>query len=157
MHPDLHASRNDSVEFARRTQKNIQSIEAGAKAGEDVHIVTQITVSLLGLIVFPWEQTFDQSLKNLRLEALAREGWPEWRILIGNCTTLGDLVHHLRNAVAHRRLRFSSDSPDPKDVMIQFSDSRGKKAEPHWSAEISAKNLHVFCLKFIALVDDTIG
>jgi HEPN pEK499 p136 len=153
----VYASRNDSLEFARRTQKNLERIEMSAKAGEDVHVVTQLTVSLLGLIVFPWERQFDDSIKPLDLGMLVTKGWPEWRLLKGSCKTLGDLIYHLRNAVAHRRLRFSSDSPVTENVMIEFSDSKSKHTDPYWSAQISAKDLRTFCLKFIALLDDTIG
>lgn len=152
-----HASRNDSLEFARRTRKNLEVIEVAARANQDVHVVTQLTLCLLGLIVFPWERQFDESVKRLGLGTLANQGWPEWKILKGQCKTLGDLVYHLRNAVAHRRLRFSSDSPLPEKVIVQFSDAKSKNADPYWSAEISAEDLRAFCVKFTELVDDIMG
>ena len=151
------ATRNESLEFASRTRKNLERIEAAARAGEDVHVVTQLTVSLLGLIVFPWEQQFDQNIKTRKLEALAQQGWPTWNILQGSTETLGDLVYHLRNAVAHRRVHFSSDSPDPENVVIQFADAKSTNAQPYWQARIGANDLRAFCLKFVALVDDIIG
>jgi hypothetical protein len=143
--------------FAYRTRRNLEQIEADARAGEDVHVVTQLIVSLLGLIVFPWEHQFDLSINSLSLESLSKEGWPDWKIIKGSCDTVGDLIRHLRNAIAHRRLHFSSDSRVLEEVMIRFSDSKSKNTEPYWSAEISAKDLRTFCLKFIELVDETIG
>ena len=50
------SSRNDTLEFAIRTLKNLTFITEAAAAGFDVHPVTQLTNCLLGLVVFPWEQ-----------------------------------------------------------------------------------------------------
>lgn len=155
--PEHRASRNDSLGFARRTLQNLERIEEARQAGDDVHVVTQRVVSLLGLVAYPWEEGFDQSIKSQRLDTLAQDGWPTWSILEGSTETLGDLVHHLRNAVAHRRVRFSSDSRDPRDVEVEFTDARTKTARPHWRARISADDLLAFCRRFVALVDDTIG
>jgi len=155
--PEHRASRNDSLGFAQRTLRNLECIEAARHAGADVHCVTQRVISLLGLVAYPWEAGFDESIKSQRLDTLVQEDWPTWTIQRGSVETLGDLVHHLRNAVAHRRVWFSSDSLDPGDVDVEFSDARTKTARPHWRAKIGANDLLAFCRKFIELVDDTIG
>jgi hypothetical protein len=153
-HDASRNDRNDSLEFARRTRRNLEAIEAARRNNVDVYPVTQLTLSLLGLVVFPWARQFDESVKSLSLQALFREGWPEWNFMKGTSATLSDLMFHLRNAVAHRRVHFSSDSPDPKHVTIQFSDAKPKHADTYWTAEISAEDLRLFCVKFIELVDD---
>ena len=117
------ASRNESLGFAHRTLVNLEYIEQTRKAGGDkAHVVTQRVVSLLGLVIFPWAEGLDASIKTKRMDMLSQDGWPKWITLQGNTETLGYLVHHLRNAVAHRRLHFSSDSRDPERVEIEFAD-----------------------------------
>jgi len=47
-----YVSRNHALTFAQRTRENLLHIERAAKAGDDVHVVTQLAISLLGLVVF---------------------------------------------------------------------------------------------------------
>ena len=42
--------------FSQRVRKNSDFISRSCEAGEDVHVVTQFVVSLLGLIVFPYAE-----------------------------------------------------------------------------------------------------
>jgi len=77
--PEYRASRNDSLGFARRTLQNLNRIEEARQAGDDVHVVTQRVVSLLGLVAYPWEEGFDQSIKSQRLDTLAQDGWRAMR------------------------------------------------------------------------------
>ena len=150
------ASRGDSVGFARRTLTNLQRIEQAYTDGHDVHVVTQRVLSLLGVVVFPWADGVEQEIKKQRLEVLG-EGWPTWDIFLGESKTLGDLLRHLRNAVAHRRLRFTSDSRNPSIVSIEFWDRRKPRDPDHWGARISADDLKLFLEKFMDLVVNTIG
>lgn len=137
--------------------KNLDRIEEARTAGEDVHVVTQRVVSLLGVVVFPWAQGVEEDIRTRRLEALGFQGWPRWDIFLGKSETLGELLWHLRNSVAHRRLRFSSDSQDSREVSIEFQDARSEDAKPNWGARISADDLELFLRRFIRLVDDVIG
>jgi len=152
-----YASRNDSLEFAKRTRKNFEHIERAFQAGEDVHVVTQLATSLLGLIVFPWEKQFDRRIKTQRLDELVKAGWPAWQVSEGTSSTLGELVRHLRNAVAHGHLTFSSDSRHINEVAIEFADYESKRPEPDWAARIETRDLRTFCLKFIELLEISIN
>jgi hypothetical protein len=147
--------RNHPLGFAERTSKNLQHIEA-VYGKANIHVVTQVANSLLGLIVFPWEKRLKKGLAKdvarKKLKALAKQGWPEWKINLGTSETLGDLVRHLRNAVAHGRMEFSSDHPDPSLVMVDVRDCEQGKTTPYWSAEIGAVELRDFCLKFIEVL-----
>jgi HEPN family protein len=144
--------RGEANGFAQRTLKNLEFIESAFKNGEDVHVVTQLTLSLLGLIVYPWEKTFDDQIRTLQLDELEKTGWPRWQVLKGTCDTLGTLIGHLRNAAAHRRVTFSSDSRYLNEVAITFDDHKRGKPEPYWSARIGAEQLYLFCRRFIDLV-----
>ena len=80
--------------------------------------------------------------------------WSHFKNLTGTWSTLDELLHHLRNAVAHRRMFFSSDSSRPSEVNVRFEDCqnfdwRGKE-KPDWAVEINAVNLEKFCRKFVA-------
>lgn len=153
----LYASRNDAFGFAARTRKNLQYIQKARDACEDVHIVTQLANSLLGLVVFPQERNFVAHVETLTLEHLVSEGWPQWEISKGTCDTLGELIRHLRNAVAHGRITFSSDSRDINDVAITVEDAKPRAEVSHWCASIPAADLRSFCLRFIQLLEDTVG
>lgn len=149
-------SRNSPHGFAARTRKNLEYVEA-ASGHADIHVVTQSANSLLGLIVFPWEKIMKKdptgAIPSTALAALVNQGWPDWDICLGECNTLGDLVRHLRNAVAHGKMQFSSDSLDPKLVTITVEDFKPKKKRPYWRAKIGAPKLKDFCLRFIDLLE----
>lgn len=149
-------SRNQILGFVERTRKNLMHIEYALDNGSDVHVITQLVCSLLGLIIVPWEQEHVQAVEALRLEALVTQGWPEWEITLGSCTTLGDLIRHLRNAAAHGNFRFSSENRDLTKVTIFVHDKR-PNAPPYWKAHIRADRLREFCLRFIALLHSYIG
>jgi DNA-binding MarR family transcriptional regulator len=150
-------SRTDVLGFAARTRENLECIERAFETKDSGHVITQLVSSLLGLIVFPHEQYLDASLKELRLSLLVVQGWPKWNILKGECETLGGLVRRLRNAVAHGRLRFSSDSRHIGEVTIEVEDWHPHARGPHWRARIGAADLRAFCLRYVALIKDTVG
>jgi len=70
---------------------------------------------------------------------------------------VGDLVYHLRNAVAHGHVRFSSDDRDPAQVAIEVEDYKPNAQAPYWCARITADDLRAFCFRFIDLLENTIG
>jgi hypothetical protein len=96
-------------------------------------------------------------LKQLDYQQLVVQGWPTWNMSLGHVDTLGQLVRHVRNAIAHRRISFSSDDLDSTSVEIEFHDAPDEKAPAHWRATIRADHLREFCLKFAALVEETLG
>jgi hypothetical protein len=124
-----------------------------------VHEVTQLTTSLLGLIVFPWERQALGKMEGWRLSDLEAQGWPSWTILKdrnGETITLGKLTYHLRNTASYRRLKFSSDGPDPKDVEIEFEDAlQGKSVD--WHARIRASDLKDCCDRFSQSLENLVG
>jgi hypothetical protein len=158
----LSLNRNQTYDFAQRVRKNLEYIVKKRSEGEDVHEVTQLTISLLGLIVFPWEKHALNAIENKSLLELEKKGWPKWKIIMldekkEEPRTLKDLIYHLRNASAHRRLYFSSDAPDMGNVDLAFEDAMDKKSKPYIRIEINASNLKKFCYLFIELIEEYVS
>ena len=160
MFEEYSFSRNKTEGFARRVRKNLDFIIKKRDENEDIHEVTQLAISLLGLIIFPWEANALQYLENLPLDELMSKGWPKWDIQLdekNDTKTLGKLTFHLRNAASHRRLKFSSDERDLHKVEIEFEDAPNKIAPPNWRAKINAADLKEFCDRFTKLLEDIVG
>jgi hypothetical protein len=155
-------SRSSREGFAKRTLKNLAFIEA-VRAGDepaDVHVVTQLVLSMLGLVVIQWERrAFDSALASGFQRALqtdlARFGGPELHGMQDNyaqrCTTVGVLVKHLRNAVSHGRFVFSGESRALEDVSITFFDENRKTGET-WTATIDGVDLREFCIRLARFI-----
>lgn len=142
--------------FARRVNKNLDFMITARESGEDIHIATQLTCSLLGLIVFPYEhfkQTRALDFTNLALLDLVEKGWPKWIFHIGRPESLDNHLYHLRNALSHRRIRFSSDDRSLAEVVITFSDRPPSKECDNWSASINGSDLLEFVKRLSKLID----
>ncbi len=156
---DYHG-RNTVWGFCDRVRKNLMFLNLERNKGADVHIVTELITSLLGLIVFPHaeiERSGYTSFDRYQLNDLAREGWPEWTFDISSSENLADLISHLRNAISHRRLSFSSDCRKLEAVEVTFRDRnpRKKREEPDdWGATINAAELQKFVLLFADLLKE---
>lgn len=154
-------TRNEPLEFARRTRRNLEFIERAKEEGECVHVVTQLTISLLGLVVFPKEKLLLNRTKTKTIENMRAEGWPSWTITLDNdwknpTRTLYDILRHLRNAVAHGRVTFTSDSGHLQEVAIIVEDKKqSNDPQPCWRAEIDGEHLRGFCLRLIEFIDST--
>lgn len=153
----LYASRNDALQFALRTQRNLLFIENARKTHDELHPITQLANSMLGLVVLPLEKHFVDHIEQLQMDELVSQGWPQFEITLGECGTLGYLVKRLRNATAHGHMTFSSDSHLPEQVVIEVEDYKPKSTKPFWRARFTAAQLRTFCLKFVQLIDETVG
>jgi len=149
------SSRATALGFAKRARKNLRHIEQASAGGADVHVITQIVTSVLGMVVFPWEKYLVRQLRKRRLDDLYALGWPRWRISIGYANTLSDLTLKLRNATAHGRYQFSSDDRDPEKVELIVEDAY--EGEVNWRARISSAGLKDFCYRFLDLIEDELG
>jgi len=149
--------RNGTRIFAERAQKNLNFIASCAAEGSDVHPVTQAVLALLGIVVFPWEISAFDVIKKRKLPVLSTQGWPKWT-MSGSRRILevGDLIHVLRNAIAHGRIDFDSDSRDPARVSITFANIPEGKSEPDWLGTISGDQLIEFCRCFSSALQEEV-
>ena len=164
-------SRNEAMGIVERTQKNLLYMRDARKSGKDIHEVTHLFNSLLGLIIIPWERELKGvKVLDITMEALYDQGWPNMDPLIDEypdkTETLKVLVRHLRNAVAHGRFRFegigshSADSRQPSEVKVIVCDQRTlwkPKKVVRWKAEIGGEDLYEFCDRFIQYIKDRVG
>mgnify|MGYP005806171919 CR=1 FL=1 len=146
------SSRNHPLGFADRTWKNLESIETSYAQGVDVHMVTQLANSLLGLVVFPQQRFFRRTPTRLLLKDLEAQGWPSWSVAIGRMKSLDDLIRHLRNATAHGRLGFTSESRRLEEVSLVAEDVDPSTQKIVWKATISGVDLRQFCLLLTQLL-----
>ena len=125
----------------------IEGVHSNPHTKDRVHIVTQIVNSLLGLVILPYEKGYALRKDKEPLEKLYCQGWPRWELSPFNTRetkTLGDLTKHLRNAAAHGRYTFDSESRDPKEVTITVKD-KPQHGPINWCASIRADKLQKFC------------
>ena len=67
--------------FAHRVRLNLDAIDAVASvAPARAHQVTQLVLTLIGLIVLPRESHYLEAAGDATLPALAAQGWPTWTI-----------------------------------------------------------------------------
>ena len=158
-------TRNEALEFARRATVNLGIIEDARRHDNQGHVITQLALSLLGIVVFPKEDGLPTSITSQRLADLAQKGWPTWNIPLDEpikpthpkTETLDTLLVHVRNAVAHGRISFTSDAPNLEAVGLLIEDATTRTASPHFKADISASDLKDFCLRFLKLLDERVG
>lgn len=157
--------------IVERTHKNLFYMRNARKSGADIHEVTHLFNSLLGLILVSWERELRRlDVLDTTIEHLCEQGWPNIIPLIDEypvkTKTLKALVRHMRNAVAHGRFRFegvessSPDSRDPSEIKVIVCDQMKRRNEDcvrHWSVEFGGEDLYQFCEKFIQYIRNRIG
>ena len=145
--------RNEPMGIETRTMTNLAFIEKvhnNPQTKDQVHMVTQIVNSLLGLVILPYERhgyPYELCRDKKTLTKLYAQDWPRWEFSPYNTQetkTLGFLSRRLRNAAAHGRYTFDSESRDPEDVTITVKD-KPPKGPINWCATIRADQLQEFC------------
>jgi hypothetical protein len=162
MSEEIFVSRNNALVFAQHTLQNLEIIERYVPIDSGFHPITQLINSLVGLVVFIHEREFVRHVADLPLSELVGRGWPRVQIDKDEdkkrpTRALGDFVRHLRNATAHGRISFSSDSRDLTEVRIVIEDYHRGAALPYWAASLTAEELRNLTLKMIDLLLNVTG
>jgi len=137
------------TDFPKRTLKIIEQYERKLPKGRENYEVTLLVNCMLGLLVLPYQHLTDQ-IPNMAVDRL-----PEWSIestLIRSwgrrnqqqAGTLRELVHRLRNGVAH--LRIQAEGSEADITHLTFTDNNG------FEARIPVANLRVFVKKLAATI-----
>lgn len=147
------------LDFAKRTLANLMFIEAH-KQQPNVYEVTQMINSLLGLLVFPKEEFWN----NIKREPLANIPYTT-RINIrqdtytDRCTDLRTLVRHIRNSISHFGIEFVADRNYISRIEMsdELIDRKNGKVIAQWTAEMSVFDLRDFAVWFIeGIIDSTL-
>ena len=146
--------------FAHRVRLNLEAVEAVVTvAPAKAHRVTQLVLTLLGLIVLPKASRYLDAAGPATLSELATQGWPTWSITQdssrrpdGAADTLGDLLWHLRSTITAGQIRLTAGDRPFEDVAIYFDQQVAGGGISTWSASIPAPDLRVFCLKLAELI-----
>jgi hypothetical protein len=157
--PDEIPGRGETEGFAIRTRQNLDFvIAAHGSEHADVHVVTQVVLSLLGIVVFPFERHLKFLGRDWKLADLAADGWPQWSHSEDSRQpeTLWDLIAHLRHAVAHSNIAFSSDSRFLDQVVITFT-NKPPNRDWIWSGSIRGDDLLEFSQRFLRHVEGVVG
>jgi hypothetical protein len=144
----------------KRTRENLEVIEKARETGDPkAHVVTQLGNSLLGLVVFPWEHQGLDNLKKRSMSAIKLEGWPDEIMEMGKdkTKTLGDFVHHMRNALAHGRIWFSSDNRNLNEVTLVLKDRKSPKSPVYWRARLNGGHLRQFCDTLMKWIESSVN
>ena len=99
------------IDIMRRTMKNLEFIREYKKNGCEVYEVTQLVNSFLGALAHPWE-VYREKLNDMPLDVAVTHGWPTIKKELKsdkNICSLGELVQHMRNGIAHGHVTFKAD------------------------------------------------
>ena len=146
--------------FAHRVRLNLDAIDAVVSvAPTKAHQVTQLVLTLIGLLVLPRESHYLAAAGHQTLPDLAADGWPTWTIAHdssrrpdGAPDTLGDLLWHLRSTITSGQIRMTAGERPFAEVSIYFDQQVAGGGIATWSASISAPDLRVFCVKLAGLI-----
>ena len=139
-------SNKDVGQFVQKTLKNLAFIEEAADKKNDVDLVTQLIVSMLGLIVLPLAEDTKKWLEDRTLADVTPDGVQLWRITFGESKNLYGHFRHLSNAIAHMRINTQPHVEHLEEV-IEF-DAPANDKPVTWRAEIRARDLRNFCVAF---------
>jgi len=146
--------------FANRVRLNLDAIDAVVSvAPTKAHQVTQVVLTLIGLVVLPRESHYMDALGDSNLNTLATQGWPTWTIAHdlsrrpeGAADTLADLLWHLRSTITSGQIRMTAGDKPFAEVSIYFDQHVAGGEIVTWSASISAPDLRTFCIKLAGLI-----
>lgn len=164
---EIHDPRDTVSGFAGRTLKNLLYV-INAPNKNKVHVVTHLVNSMLGLFLFPYEfidrlpekagtrQKFEEELE--RLKGKNWPIWENWKFHLGKSGDVNDLLWHLRNSLAHRRIHFPSDSRELNEVDVEFRDKpQAENAPVNWHVSINGADLYKFVVEFGELIRRVLG
>jgi hypothetical protein len=145
----------------QRSQANLELIEAWYSTTNEGHVVTQLVQSLLVFIVFPKEKSYYERLNSIGINQFEKRGWPRPVQIIGATNSLGQLLRHMRNAVAHGLVVFHGTGPEGADarnldeIFIEFSDKVPGENNPiHWQVAIAGNDLKDFMFMIMREAND---
>jgi hypothetical protein len=144
------------ADFAQRTLDNLNLVQREARAGNPrAYEVTQLWNSLLGLIIAPHELGV---FPDIPLATLHAQGWPDITTGGSQPDTLKDVVHRMRNAVAHFNVEFQVDEHRQIHSVRVWNvppnqQHRPRSKQQHtWDGCLDLQQLEVFATRIAAIL-----
>jgi hypothetical protein len=134
--------RSNLKEYAKFTKENLQCVVKLAESNDRIHALTETVNSLLGLIVWPYQEQKTSYTDSGGLSAGVVEGMDEWKALLnGDKSTRSEFLRRLRNATAHKDIHFVSPQGSSLNGYVVFRDNKSG-----WCTKIKAYGLYQLCL-----------
>jgi len=132
---------NKTKEIIERTLFNIDYIDDHQTDAGPFAVTERINgcISLLLLPHSEFRGEFDEQKKRTALAKIK----PEFTQWVGETIDTGDLVYHLRNAVAHGRFYFLG-TLDGEIESVRFEDARTYNASVNWRIDIQVGEMTTF-------------
>jgi hypothetical protein len=168
-------SRTLTAGFAARTLRNLDFIKE-AYPNAEVHPVTQVINSMLGLLVFPYEKEkeplaaalssepiFSHATDLLVVRDSLRSSLPAPSIEVtkfAGCKDLESFFRRIRNSISHKNIEFSGADPDSRvleDVKIILRDCPNKTiplgpSDFDWEISMTAADLEALSRYVAAMI-----
>ena len=134
--------RSNLKEYAKFTKENLLCVVKLAENNDSIHALTQTVNSLLGLIVWPYEEQEMSYSGSSGLPAGCVEGIDAWKGLLNDDkSTRREFLRRLRNATAHKDIHFVSPQGSSLNGYVVFRDNKSG-----WCAKIKGHELYQLCL-----------
>lgn len=141
----------DGLGIARRALTNLDLVkQCKLQHPDESHLVTQVVLTCLAVVVFPWEQWYDEDSELIALAA----GSTGWKVDDRTGSKGSDNLRYLRHALAHGGIRILSRSPDPAEVTIYFESRPADGGDVNWEAEIQADLLDAYLRRLFVQMED---
>lgn len=151
--------KNLIIDFTERTKMNLTYIEemVNKNPALGIYEITQLINSLLGLLVFPFEEYKRENLiiPDKTIDTMEAEGWKVPKVVgdFPQVQDLKELIRYLRNSVAHFNIKFLTDE-NQQISGLKVWNINPKTEIMYWNAELSVSDLRDNVFRFIDLILD---
>lgn len=143
-------------DMMRRTMENLRFVERHSSASGPFEL-TQLLNSFLGALAHPWEDLVGD-LERISIEDAAAAGWPSIdRQLASDAPprSLGDLLRHIRNGLAHGNIRYWDHNGKiaAVEIVSKYRDSNTGEFIRAWGAVVTVEHMRQFLECFVHLAE----
>jgi len=139
-------------DFIDRTEHNLKIIEAMKRDGDEVFEITQLINSLLGLLILPQQNFFD-NIPTDSIEEARNQGWkiPDPLDGFNQANNLRDYLRYLRNGIAHFNIEFISNNEEISGIQIW---NQPQKSAINWRINLKVDEIKSITNKIKELVNE---
>jgi len=138
-------------DFIKRTDHNLETIEAINAQGDEVYEVTQLINSLLGLLILP-QQEFFNSIPKDSIDKAREDGWLIPAPLDGyqQVENLSVFLRYFRNGISYFNIHFISINEQLSGVQIW---NQLPNSYINWKIDLNIQDIKSITTKIKELVN----